>query len=220
MDIMIKKNHYYNLSQDKIAEIKKTGKRPTLLLHSCCAPCNSYVMVSLSEVFDLTLLYNNSNIYPKSEYDIRVNELKNYTNDVNKKYNLNIELLELEYNSQEFHKKLSLANDGREGGERCKKCFQLRMDEAYEYALKHDFDYFTTVMTISRHKDSIVLNRIGEDLNKKYNSEMYFFSNFKKKDGLLKSKEIIDTYDMYRQEYCGCAFSYKDYLNRSDNSGE
>ena len=90
------------------------------------------------------------------------------------------------------------------------------MSEAYEYALKHEFDYFTTVMTISRHKNSITLNQIGEKLNEKYSSDIYYFSDFKKKDGLLKSKMIIDQYDMYQQQYCGCAYSYKDYLERQN----
>lgn len=211
---MKKKNHYFNLSEEKIKEIKTAGLRPKLLLHSCCAPCNSYVMVSLSETFDVTLLYNNSNIYPKSEYDTRVNELINYTKSVNEQYNINIDLVELDYDSQTFHKELTIHNDDREGGERCKKCFEMRMDEAYKYALEHGFDYFTTVMTISRHKDSIVLNQIGKELDKKYEASLYFFSDFKKKDGLLKSQKLIKEYDMYRQEYCGCAFSYKDYLDR------
>lgn len=208
------KNYYYNLSFDKFKEIEKLAKKPTLLLHSCCAPCNSYTMVMLSKYFDLTLLYNNSNIYPKAEYDIRVNELIAYTNDVNKKFDLNIEVIQLEYDSVKFHQKIGKVNDNREGGTRCQLCYKLRMSEAYEYALKYDFDYFTTVMTISRHKDSIVLNKIGETLNDKYESNKYFFSDFKKKDGLLKSKAIIDEYDMYKQEYCGCAFSYQDYLER------
>ena len=214
MDIMINKNHYYNLSQKEIEKVKEKDYRPSLLLHSCCAPCNSYVMLELSKHFDLTLLYNNSNIYPKKEYDIRVNELKAYTKSVNKKYNLNIELLEFEYKGESFQKRLAKVNDGIEGGKRCQKCFELRMNEAYQYALENNFDYFTTVMTISRHKNSIVLNKIGEDLNKKYESDMYFFSDFKKKNGLLKSQKIVKEYDMYRQQYCGCAFSYQDYLKR------
>ncbi len=213
-----KKNYYYNLSQEKIKEIEKSGKRPTLLLHSCCAPCNSYVMVELSKTFDLTLLYNNSNIYPKAEYELRVNELKQYSEHVNKKYNLNIEVLQMQYDHVAFAKELSLVNDYREGGTRCKKCYQMRMDEAYHYAIKHNFDYFTTVMTISRQKDSIVLNEIGQSLNDKYASDIYFFSNFKKKDGLLKSKEIIDDYGMYQQLYCGCVFSYKDFLEKEKNN--
>ncbi len=220
MDIMKNKNYYYNLSQEKFSEIIKLEKKPSLLLHSCCAPCNSYTMIMLSEYFDLTLLYNNSNIYPKAEYDIRVNELIEYTNDVNKRFDLNIKVVQLEYDNVKFHKQIAQANDNREGGERCKLCYTLRMSEAYEYALEHDFDYFTTVMSISRHKNSIVLNKIGEDLNEKYESNKYFFSDFKKKDGLLKSKKIIDEYDMYKQEYCGCAFSYKDYVERVKHEKE
>lgn len=217
---MISKNFYYDLSEKKLEEIDKLETKPSLLLHSCCAPCNSYTMVKLSEHFDLTLLYNNSNIYPKSEYNIRVNELKAYTESVNNKYNLNIKLLELEYNSKDFHKELALVNDNKEGGERCKRCFDIRMDEAYKYALKHDFDYFTTVMTISRHKNSIVLNQIGESLNKKYDSSLYFFSDFKKKDGLVISQKIVKEYNMYQQQYCGCAFSYKDYLDRINKNAK
>lgn len=219
MDIM-NKNHYYNLSQATIKEIKANKQRPSLLLHSCCAPCNSYVMVNLSKDFDLTLLYNNSNIYPKTEYDIRVNELKKYTQDVNAKYNLNIKLLEGKYDSEAFHKELAQVNDNQEGGIRCQKCFELRMSEAYEYAIKHNFDYFTTVMTISRHKNSITLNKIGEKLNEKYSSNRYFFSDFKKKDGLLKSQKIVDEYGMYQQQYCGCAYSYQDFLERKKKLGK
>lgn len=210
----VNKNFYYNLSQDKFSEISKLAKKPSLLLHSCCAPCNSYTMIMLSEYFDLTLLYNNSNIYPETEYNTRVNELIAYTNDVNKQFDLNIKVIQLKYDTVSFHKELAKVNDGREGGERCLHCYNLRMDEAYRYALEYNFDYFTTVMTISRHKNSIILNQIGEDLNEKYKSEKYFFSDFKKKDGLLKSKAIIDEYDMYKQQYCGCAFSYKDYKEK------
>lgn len=212
--VNVSKNYYYELSQEKLAEIKKLDHKPSLLLHSCCAPCNSYTMVMLSEYFELTLLYNNSNIYPESEYDRRFQELVRYTDEVNKELNLAIKVVQFPYNSQFFHKQLAKNNDNREGGKRCTACFSIRMDEAYAYALEYDYDYFTTVMTISRHKNSIVLNQIGEDLNKKYHSEKYFFSDFKKKDGLLKSKEIIDKYEMYRQQYCGCAFGFQKYLER------
>ena len=217
MDRVKNKNYYYNLSQAKLADIEKLDKKPSLLLHSCCGPCNSYVMVMLSEYFDLTLMYNNSNIYPKSEYDIRINELIEYTEAVNKENNLNIKIVELGYDYPKMHKLLSEVNDNKEGGERCQECYKLRMDEAYDYALKHNFDYFTTVMTISRHKNSITLNKIGQQLNEKYSSDIYFFSDFKKKDGLLKSKEIVDEYDMYRQHYCGCAYSYKEFIAREND---
>lgn len=220
MDSVIRpKNYYYDLSQVKIAEIKASGKRPKLLLHSCCAPCNSYVMIMLSEVFDLTLLYNGSNIVPEAEYLIRSNELKDYTKSVNKQYNLNIQIKEFTYDTQTFHKELAKHDDGREGGQRCRACYKIRMREAYQYALANDFDYFTTVMTISRQKNSIILNEIGNDLNSEYASDKYFFSDFKKKNGILKSNEIIKEYDMYRQEYCGCAFSYQQYLKGKVSNG-
>lgn len=216
----LNKNYYYNLSQEKFKEIEKLDVKPRLLLHSCCAPCNSYVMIMLSEYFDLTLLYNNSNIYPESEYKRRVQELKDYTDSVNEKFNTSMEVVEFPYDSKSFHEKLSKVNDHREGGERCKACYTMRMDEAYQYALDHDFDYFTTVMSISRQKNSVVLNEIGESLDTKYQSNKYLFSDFKKKNGLLKSKEIIDDFDMYRQQYCGCAFSFQDYLERDKKNEE
>ena len=214
------KNYYYDLSQAKIEEIKASGIKPRLLLHSCCAPCNSYVMIMLNEVFDVTLLYNNSNIFPESEYLKRVNELKDYTQSINEKFNTNFTLVEFPYDSKSFHAKLSEHNDNREGGTRCKACYTIRMDEAYQYAIDNDFDYFTTVMTISRQKNSIILNEIGEMLDDKYASNKYFFSDFKKKDGLLKSKQLIDEFDMYRQQYCGCAFSYKEHLERVNKNDQ
>lgn len=171
----------------------------------------------LSEVFDVTLLYNNSNIYPKSEYTIRFDELKAYTEHVNEKYNCNIKIVEVNYDTISYHKKLAQVNDDKEGGLRCQTCYEIRMDEAYGYALENDFDYFTTVMSISVHKNSIILNEIGEHLNQKYQSNLYLFSDFKKKDGLLKSKQFSDDFKMYRQQYCGCAYSYSAYLKRGNN---
>ncbi len=215
--VTVSKNYYYDLSQEKLAEIKKLDKKPSLLLHSCCAPCNSYTMVMLSEYFELTLLYNNSNIFPESEYNRRFNELVRYTDEVNEDLNLNIVVKQMPYDTKFFHEKLKQSDDGREGGKRCTACFSIRMDEAYAYALEYGYDYFTTVMTISRHKNSMVLNQIGADLDEKYQSQKYFFSDFKKKDGLLKSKEIIDKYEMYRQQYCGCAFGFQKYLERENN---
>lgn len=210
------KNYYYDLSQEKIKEIKKTEKKPTLLLHSCCAPCNSYVMIELSKTFDVTLLYNNSNIYPHTEYLKRVNELKAYTEYVNEVHHLDIKLVEFDYDDVGFIKQVKHLADEPEGGKRCELCFTLRMNEAYQYALENDYDYFTTVMTISRQKNSITLNKIGESLNNKYESDLYFFSDFKKKDGLLKSRKLINDYGMYQQQYCGCIYSYHDYLKRKE----
>ena len=165
---------YYRMMEEKLQEIKKLDKKPTLLLHSCCAPCNAYPLVLLIEYFDITLMYNNSNIYPNEEYN----------------------------------KILEPYKDQKEGLDRCKLCYKTRMNEAYKYASEHNFDYFTTVMTISRQKNSIVLNNIGLELEKLYPNTKYFISDFKKNKGIDKGLEIAKEHNMYRQDYCGCIYSY------------
>ena len=159
---------YYRMMEESLKEIKKENKKPTLLLHSCCAPCNAYPLVLLIEYFDLTLMYNNSNIYPKEEYIRRLNELKDYVDYINKTHNVNIKMIETPYDNEEYNKNLDPYKDQKEGLDRCKLCYKIRMDEAYKYASENNFDYFTTVMTISRQKNSIVLNNIGLELQEKY----------------------------------------------------
>ena len=199
---------YYRMMEESLKEIKKLDKKPTLLLHSCCAPCNAFPLILLIEYFDLTLMYNNSNIYPFEEYNRRLNELKDYVDYVNKTHNVNIKMIETTYNNDEYNKNLEPYKEQKEGLDRCKLCYKIRMDEAYKYASEHNFDYFTTVMTISRQKNSIVLNNIGLELEKKYSNTKYFISDFKKNKGIDKGLEIAKERNMYRQDYCGCIYSY------------
>ena len=199
---------YYRMMEEKLREIKKLDKKPTLLLHSCCAPCNAYPLVLLIEYFDITLMYNNSNIYPNEEYNRRLNELKTYVNYLNKKHNVNITFIDTTYNNEEYNKILEPYKDQKEGLDRCKLCYKTRMNEAYKYASEHNFDYFTTVMTISRQKNSIVLNNIGLELEKLYPNTKYFISDFKKNKGIDKGLEIAKEHNMYRQDYCGFIYSY------------
>ena len=200
---------YYRMMEESLKEIKKERKKPTLLLHSCCAPCNAYPLELLVEYFDLTLMYNNSNIYPEKEYIRRLDELKKYVDFINNKYNVQIKLIETPYNNLEYNKILEPFKDQKEGMDRCKLCYKTRMNEAYKYASENNFDYFTTVMTISRQKNSIVLNNIGIELSKLYPTTKYFISDFKKNKGIDKGLEIAKEHNMYRQDYCGCIYSYQ-----------
>lgn len=200
---------YYRMMEESFQKIKKLDKKPTLLLHSCCAPCNAYPLELLVQYFNLTLMYNNSNIYPESEYLRRLNELKKYVEHINVKHNVNIQLIETTYNNLEYNKILEPYKEQKEGLDRCKLCYKTRMNEAYKYANENHFDYFTTVMTISRQKNSIVLNNIGIELSKLYPNTKYFISDFKKNKGIDKGLEIAKKHNMYRQDYCGCIYSYK-----------
>lgn len=189
-------------------EIIKTFKnKPTLLMHVCCAPCSCYPLTYLIKHFDITIHFNNSNIYPKEEWDLRRNELIKFVKDFNHDYKCNVKLIIKDYNHEEFMKDLLPFKDEPERGKRCIICYTKRMKEAWKYAENKKFDYFTTVMTISRQKDSQVLNKIGESLQQEFKYTKYFYSDFKKNDGILKGQQIRDVYGLYQQNYCGCEYS-------------
>lgn len=205
--------NYYQFSQIEIDKIKRENIRPSLALHACCGPCSTFPLEFLTPIFDVTILYCNSNIYPEQEYQRRLNELKRYVELFNDRYHQNVKLIEFEYDNSSYNQKLEPLKDLKEGQERCFLCYSLRMNQAYKYADDNHFDYFTTVMTISRQKDSQILNQIGQTLSKKYQTK-YFYSDFKKKKGIDRSWEIRKEYDMYVQEYCGCIYSYNAYLDK------
>lgn len=197
----------YKLQIQQIEEISKLETKPKMLLHSCCGPCNTYPMEYLSEFFDLTLYFNNHNIYPEEEYMRRFNELMRYVDWFKNENNVKIDVIKPIYENDKFYNLLKHRANDREGGQRCTMCFALRMKEAIQYASENGFDYMTTVMTISPHKDTETLNQIGERLERSYPNVKYFYSNFKKKDGYKKAVEISRKHNMYRQTYCGCQFS-------------
>ena len=213
---MMKKTHYYDLSLEKIKEIGKKDDKPRLLLHGCCAPCSCFPLLFLAPYFEITIYYNNSNIYPFAEYEKRRNELVRYLKLLKDNNNIDIPLIEPPYD-EGYQNKLALLAQEPEGGKRCTFCYTLRMDEAYNYAHNNGFDYFCTVMTISRQKNSDLLNQIGSELQLKYPNTKYFFSDFKKKDGLAKGREIVKETNMYCQVYCGCVYSYEDSLKINKN---
>lgn len=197
----------YQLKLDEILEeITNSNKVPKLLLHSCCAPCSSYVLEYLSNYFKITIFYYNPNIYPNSEYQKRVEEQKRLLKIIKTKYP--IDYIEGNYDYELYSNNIKGLENEIEGGKRCFVCYRLRMEEAARQAKELNFDYFTTTLSISPYKDFKVLNEIGEELANKYNIN-YLYADFKKKNGYLRSIELSKKYNLYRQSYCGCEYSLK-----------
>ena len=194
----------YQLLLDKtIAEHTKRGERPRLLLHACCAPCSSYVLEYLSQHFDITLLFFNPNISPRSEYDLRANELARLISDMGLG---DVPMMTAEYSPELFEEIAKGLEDLPEGGERCKRCYRLRLENAARAAKEGGYDYFTTTLSISPHKNSKWLCEIGADLEAQY-GVFYLYSDFKKKNGYKRSIELSEKYSLYRQDFCGCKYS-------------
>lgn len=194
--------------QEELEKIKDI--RPKLLLHVCCGPCCSNVVKELSEYFDITIYYSNSNIYPKEEYTRRYKELLTFINRFNEDYHQNIKVYEDIYNHEDWISNEYPLKELPEGSLRCKLCYSLRMRRAYDFAVSHHFDYWTTVLSVSPHKNSQWINQIGEQWQK----VKFLYADFKKNDGYLKSTQMTKEYNMYRQNYCGCEFSYQEMLER------
>ena len=187
--------------QNKMQEIiNSLNYRPKLLLHSCCGPCSTTVLTLLVEFFDITVLYYNPNIEPMAEYEHRKKEQIRFIKEFN---NEHINFMDCDYNNQDFRRKVQGLEQEREGGARCAVCFKLRLNYTASLAKKENFDYFGTTLTVSPHKNSDVINKIGSLLEKEYGVN-YLYSDFKKKDGYKKSVEISKKYNLYRQDYCGC----------------
>lgn len=198
------KTNYQTELEKIIAEHQSRGETPTLFLHSCCAPCSSYVLEYLSKYFKITVFYYNPNIYPDEEYYKRVEEQKQFIKDF--KSDNPIDFAEGNFDKDRFYAVTKGMENLPEGGERCFKCYELRLREAAKYAKSHGFDYFTTTLSISPLKNAQKLNEIGLSLANEY-SIKYLVSDFKKKNGYKRSVEISRQYGMYRQNYCGCIFS-------------
>ena len=200
----MQKQNYSIILEETIKKNEKAGIRPTLLLHACCAPCSSYVLEYLSKSFDITLLFYNPNISPEEEYIFRKNELIRLTNEM--PLPTKIEVITEKYDASEFYSMANGLEDLPEGGERCKKCYRLRLARAAGIAKKLDFDYFTTTLSISPYKNAEWLNTIGCEEGEARGVK-YLFSDFKKKNGYKRSIELSKKYELYRQNYCGCVYS-------------
>ena len=199
--------NYQKAMEDLIAQSCGEDKVPKLLLHSCCAPCSSYCIACLAEYFYVTVFYYNPNIYPPEEYHMRAKEQQRFIREFPVHYP--VQFVEGIYDTDKFYAMAKGMEDIPEGGERCFACYELRLREAAEYAKAHDFDFFTTTLSISPLKNAAKLNEIGKKLEEEY-SVQYLYSDFKKKDGYKKSTEISKEYHMYRQYYCGCVYSKRD----------
>jgi hypothetical protein len=198
------KINYGLLLDKKIAELEKSGERPSLLLHACCAPCSSHTLTVLYKYFRITLYFCNPNIAPEEEYVFRLNELKRLVREMG----LDIPIIEEDYDSAPFYELAKGLEDLPERGERCKKCIGYRLRKAGEKAKELGCDFFTTTLTISPHKDCAFINEFGGRLQDEV-GVAYLFSDFKKHEGYKHSIELSRQYDLYRQNYCGCVFSKK-----------
>ena len=192
----------YNLECEKILNSIDLNHKPTLLLHSCCAPCSSAVLERISKYFSITILFYNPNITDYEEYLKRKEELKRLIKDVN----YQIEIMDCDYDKEKFIEMALGLEDKKEGDIRCYKCYKLRLEKTAMIAKENNFDYFTTTLSISPYKNSKWLNEIGEELAKKYNIN-YLYADFKKKNGYKRSIELSNIYHLYRQDYCGCIYS-------------
>jgi epoxyqueuosine reductase len=176
------------------------GRRPSLLLHSCCGPCSTTVIDILKEHFELTVYYYNPNIYPKEEYLRREEEQRIYLERLGIKYILG------EYENEKYESVIISLENEPEGGLRCRECFKLRLDKTAMIADELNIEYFTTTLTVSTHKNSKIINEIGMEVANEYKVE-YLVSDFKKNDGYRKSVMMSQELGMYRQDYCGCLYS-------------
>ena len=210
---MAQNNRNYQKEMEKIIEGLR-GEKKSLLLHSCCAPCSSAVLEKLQEIFEITVFYYNPNISEDTEYRKRVEEQKRLIEAFNrKKPDCIIKIIDGDYEPQEFYAIAKGLENCPEGGERCFKCYALRLEKTAQLAKELKFDYFTTTLTISPLKNAVKLNEIGEEMALKYETT-FLPSDFKKKEGYKRSIELSKEYDLYRQNFCGCAFSKAESLKR------
>lgn len=191
----------YHKELDKIL-LNTNGQ--TLMLHSCCAPCSSYVLSYLNKYFKITVLYYNPNITDENEYKKRKAEQIRLISELPAENP--IKIIDCDYEPDKFFEISKGLEDCPEGGERCFKCYELRLEKAAELAKKHNFDWFCTTLSISPLKNAQKINEIGNDLSKKYGVR-FLPSDFKKKEGFKQSIELSKKYDLYRQNYCGCVYS-------------
>ncbi|MBQ7307186.1 MAG: epoxyqueuosine reductase QueH [Clostridia bacterium] len=188
----------YDLIMQQI--IKGLNHKPKLLLHSCCAPCSSSVIERLREYFDVTVYYYNPNVYPTEEYEIRKTEQKNYLEKID------IPFIEGEYSKLDFYDSVLGLENELEGGKRCYSCYKFRMKSCAKKAKDLNFEYFCTTLSVSPHKNSTYINEIGKNLEEEYNIK-FLFSDFKKRQGFLRSLALSKENNFYRQNYCGCEYS-------------
>ena len=199
--------NYNKLMEEEINKIIESNIKPKILLHSCCAPCSTHCIKTLTPYFDITVLYYNPNIEPYEEYLKRKEEEIRFINEF--PHTNKIDIMDCDYDNDLFLEMSKGLEMEPERGARCIKCYYLRMNKTAIEAKNNNYDYFATTLTLSPLKDAKKLNEIGEKLQEKHNVK-YLYSNFKKKEGYKDSIEMSKEYNLYRQDYCGCKFSKRD----------
>lgn len=179
------------------------ARKPRLLLHICCAPCSTHVIQTLKKDYEVTGYFYNPNIHPKEEYRHRLEEMRGFADRIG------LETMDGEYEVKRWFKAVRGHEKDPEGGERCDICYYLRLKKTAKFAKENGFEYFTTTLSISPHKEAKVINSMGDEISKRCGIKFYS-ADFKKRDGFKKSVELSKEYDLYRQDYCGCIFSKKE----------
>ena len=193
-----------------LEEIKKSNKKPTLLLHSCCGPCSSYVLNMLKDYFKITIFYYNPNIYPHDEFIKRYNVQQ----EIIKKMNLDIDIVMIDEDYSVYLDAVKEYSHLKEGSMRCYKCYDFRLKLLSKYASVNNFDYYSTVMSVSPYKSSKWINELGLLYQDK---SIFLYSNFKKENGYKESIRLSKEYGLYRQDWCGCEFSLKEHEEKINN---
>lgn len=211
------KVNYQKLLDEIIMKNEREDIMPSLLLHSCCAPCSSYTIEYLSQYFSITVLYYNPNISEQAEYEKRKSEQIRLINSMPVKNK--VRFLACGYDSGEFFDIAKGYEDCREGGERCFRCYRLRLEKTARTARDNGFDYFCTTLSISPLKNAQKINQIGYETEKKY-GVAWLPSDFKKREGYKRSIELSKVFDLYRQNYCGCIYSKREREIAEEKSNE
>jgi len=199
-----------NYAKELERVIQKRGKRnPRVLLHSCCGPCSSSVLEYLTNYFDVTLLWYNPNLYPGEEFELRFKTQV----EIIEKMNLADKVIVMAepWKNEDYEKRVKGLENEPEGGKRCEECFKVRLMETARLCKQYGYDYFTTTLSVSRHKDAVLINSVGEETAKAFGVN-WLPSDFKKHDGENRSVELSEQYGIYRQVYCGCRYSLAERL--------
>ncbi len=210
MNSLTNKINYQKEMEREIAKVCADGYRPTLLLHACCAPCSSAVLERLYPHFRITIFFYNPNIAPEEEFIHRLEELKRLLPAMGM---ADVDVVCPPYDGETFEAIAKGREDLPEGGARCVACYRLRQEAAAVYAAAHGFEYMTTTLSVSPHKNAVWLNTIGKELEEQYGVR-YLLSDFKKQNGYKRSCDLSAEYGLYRQNYCGCIYSANEAATR------
>jgi len=206
----MKKINYHLLSLQEVEKFATLDHKPRLLLHACCAPCSSHTLRFVCQFLDVTILYDNSNVFPLAEYSKRRDEIELFVQQFNEREKQDVKILFPPYEHEKFMEDLRPLALEKEGGARCLICYEKKIEEVLHHGQENGFDYATTTLTISRQKNSQVINAIANKIAQKYPKIKYFYSDFKKDGGLDEVKKMKQEYGLYQQTYCGCEYSLRD----------